>query len=495
MSEVSILTTERVPFVGPRPFDRSESDLFFGRGREVSDLVSLVYSAKVTVLYAQSGAGKTSLLNAGLLPALEEEGFVCFPGGRVGGGEPQSASDGAAGNVFASELIASLQEQRPDALATMTIADYIERRRGADVIPSEVPVVVFIDQAEELLTHWLGQWRSRAVFFEQVLQALREDPLLRVVLSLREEFIAEMEPYLAVLPAEFRTGMRLECLRKPEAMEAIQSPLQATGKCFAEGVARSLTEDLAKVRAIDASGNVEEFEGEFVEPVHLQVLCRLLWGSLPPGATTITAEHLQTSGDVNDALIAFYDRAVSEAAGGSRVVERRIRTWIEDNLVTGSGTRGMVHRDLQTTNGLPNDLVDKLEDLHIVRAEWRAGSRWYELPHDRLVEPVLLRALDSFKLDRGQQSVVSTMRRVMMGLWSHPLVILGLLLYLATIPVMAVLTAFTSAGITVAVSSSLLVLAMVFMLLGMRSLHSRRAAIRRMLHTVPRAVAPERRRS
>ena len=49
------------PYPGPRPFESEESEIFFGRAREVRELVSLITAHRVVLLYAQSGAGKTSL--------------------------------------------------------------------------------------------------------------------------------------------------------------------------------------------------------------------------------------------------------------------------------------------------------------------------------------------------------------------------------------------------------------------------------------------------
>ena len=38
--------------------------------------------------------------------------------------------------------------------------------------------------------------------------------------------------------------------------------------------------------------------------------------------------------------------------------------------------------------GIPNEAVDELEDAHLIRGEWRAGGRWFELNHDRFIEPI-----------------------------------------------------------------------------------------------------------
>ena len=60
------------PYVGPRTFQEEEADRFFGREREARELVALVVSERLTLFYAQSGAGKSSLLNARVIPWLRE---------------------------------------------------------------------------------------------------------------------------------------------------------------------------------------------------------------------------------------------------------------------------------------------------------------------------------------------------------------------------------------------------------------------------------------
>jgi WD40 repeat protein len=65
-----------------------------------------------------------------------------------------------------------------------------------------------------------------------------------------------------------------------------------------------------------------------------------------------------------------------------------MRQWFERQLITPAGTRSIVFRDTTHTADLPNQVVDFLEDRHLIRGEWRAGSRWYELTHDRFIEPI-----------------------------------------------------------------------------------------------------------
>src|SRR5262245_28087857 len=66
--------SEPSPYPGPRAFEPKEEKMFRGRKKETADLYNLVLAHPVTLLFSQSGAGKTSLINAGLSPRLVREG-------------------------------------------------------------------------------------------------------------------------------------------------------------------------------------------------------------------------------------------------------------------------------------------------------------------------------------------------------------------------------------------------------------------------------------
>src|SRR5206468_2128083 len=70
------------------------------------------------------------------------------------------------------------------------------------------------------------------------------------------------------------------------------------------------------------------------------------------------------------------------------VKEGVMRRWFKDVLITPAGTRATVFRGETETGGLPNAVVDLLENLHLVRPEMRGSARWYELTHDRFLEPI-----------------------------------------------------------------------------------------------------------
>ena len=382
---------EREVFVGPRPFERAEEKLFFGRDREISELLSLVTSNRVVLCYAPSGAGKTSLINAGLQPRLEREGFEVLPSTRVRGLIPEGVDETTIANIYVFNAVLSLAKETgvPAELTRCTLTEYLSTvPHLTDAEDFSSPRILIFDQFEELLTSYLERWQEREGFFQQVHGALQEDPLLRVLFVMREDFVARIEPFMRILKPLQQTRFRLDLLGPNGAQAAVTGPLRGTHRRFKDGVVETLIEELRKVRVESTHGEATEVIGEYVEPVQLQVVCRNLWTSLPDDVHEISHEHVKAYGDVDQALREFYESCLTGARSGLRANEADLRQWFERQLVTPAGTRGIVFRDAQQTAGLSNVIVDFLENRHIIRGEWRAGSRWYELTHDRLIEPI-----------------------------------------------------------------------------------------------------------
>ena len=105
------------PYVGPQPFQRTDAKRFFGREESTDELFSLVLASRVVILYAQSGAGKSSVVSAGLSPLLEQHGFEVLPIARVQGALPAGKTALQLGNPYVYFTLASWGEQVPDAAA------------------------------------------------------------------------------------------------------------------------------------------------------------------------------------------------------------------------------------------------------------------------------------------------------------------------------------------------------------------------------------------
>lgn len=378
------------PYVGPRPFGRGDSSRFFGRIREANELLSLIISHPITLLYAQSGAGKTSLLNAKVIPMLEEKSSQIFGPARVGGDLPQGITNEDVNNIYIFNALLSLKGELNNlqSLGMMSFAQFMKAQPSASQTIRYSRRVVIFDQFEEIFITHPERWKDRESFFDSVGLALEQDPSLRVVFAIREEFIARMDPFAPILPEKLRTRFRLERLRESAALLAVTGPLKGTEYTFAAGAAEKLVKGLQQVPVKSATGTVNVLS-EFIEPVQLQVVCKNMWQSLPPNVRVIDEKYIEDFGDADGALAAYYDDCVVKAVELSNIREGILRRWFERKLITPDRTRGTAYQDTSTTGGLKNETVSILEDFHLVRPELRGGASWYELTHDRLIAPII----------------------------------------------------------------------------------------------------------
>jgi WD40 repeat protein len=373
------------PYKGPYAFELKDAALFTGREEESETLLSLAISERIVVFCAPSGAGKSSLLNARLLPGLRRRGFKVLPVVRVGGDLPEGVEPA---NVFAFNALWILAGAKADpaALKDCTLDGFLKPIPRAKGHKGPPRVLVF-DQFEEILTTHQDRWPERKDFFLQLRQALLDDPTLSVVMSLREDHLAGFDAYAPLLPGQLRTRFRMETLRRDKAVAAARQPALAAGRPFDKDVAEELVKNLSQVRV---PGQPEPVPGEFVEPVQLQVVCFQLWENLrDERGVTITEEDRRRFGDPDQALEGFYESALRRAAEKTGVAEARIRHWCGTALITPTRIRGQVNREPEASGGLPNPAIESLVDSHLVRAEVARGGTWYELAHDRFVEPIL----------------------------------------------------------------------------------------------------------
>ncbi|MGY1636061.1 PQQ-binding-like beta-propeller repeat protein [Geodermatophilus sp. SYSU D00742] len=377
------------PYVGPVSF--GPGDPLYGRDREREDLLDLLIAERIVLLYSPSGAGKTSLIEAALVPALRETSFEVLPTIRVTHALAPDHDIPTPRNRYVMSVLLSLEEgvepgkQRPVAeLATLTLREYLEAHADRDGRPGN-EVLVF-DQFEEVLTADPTDEPVKHAFFRELGQTLR-DRGHWALFSMREDFLAALDPYLKYVPTRFRTTFRLDLLSVSEALEAIRRPAQRMGVDFTEEAAQQLVDDLRTVRVQRPNG-ITEVLGSYVEPVQLQVACHVLWSMLPPGATEITPADVEALGRVDQALGDYYAERVGTAAERTGVPERVIRDWFEERLITPQGLRSQVLTGPESTAAAGHHLLDELLDAHLVRAETRRQATWYELAHDRLIEPV-----------------------------------------------------------------------------------------------------------
>ena len=378
------------PFVGPLPL--TSDDALYGRDREVDRLLDQLVADRIVLLYAPSGAGKTSLIQAGLVPRLREDGFTVLPlpPARVGL-EPPPDTSLPPHNRYQLSVLLGLDrtlppaQQRPAAeLAGMSLKSYLQGWPGRG--DKGRNLVLLFDQFEELCALDSTDLPAKAEFMTRLGSVLR-DPSVWALLAMREEYVTMLDPYLARFPTRLSSTFRLDFLDQYAARRAIQQPVAAYDVTFEDEAATRLVDDLRRVRVDRPDGSTRVL-GPWVEPVQLQVVCRQLWEQLPPGKDSITEEDIANAGDIDRALSLYYEKQIQAVVAKTGIDEGDLRKWIDDKLVTERGLRDQTSRGPGKGGRKTERALELLTDAHVIRAERRRDVTWYELTHDRLIEPV-----------------------------------------------------------------------------------------------------------
>ncbi|MCG5213150.1 nSTAND1 domain-containing NTPase [Streptosporangium soli] len=383
--------------MGLRSFSADDRARFFGRTRESQEISTLWSGNLLTVLFGPSGVGKTSVLHAGVLPAIDPARYDVLPTGRVSHGSAFPTAALPEHNPYTFALLSSWSPaESPIQLSGLTIADFLRRRAmRLDRYGDPVPVLVAIDQFEEIFSDFRHRERYRHPFIRELADALQECPDVRLLVSVRQDYIAEVLPYEGLLGRGLRARFKLAMLSPAAGLEAVSGPLAGTGRSFAPGAASSLVRDLSTITVTSALGERSTISTDEVEPTQLQVICSTLWESLPAGVRVITREHIARHADVDHTLAAFCERALAEVSEAYGVPAARLWSWLRETFITEMGRRDTAYEGMSSTAGMPNPVVHALIDRHILKTEMRSGSRWCELQHDRLIQPILLGEADA----------------------------------------------------------------------------------------------------
>jgi uncharacterized protein YecT (DUF1311 family) len=373
------------PFVGPHPLETGQR--IFGRDREIEELYYLLSAERIVLLHSPSGAGKSSLIRAGLIPQLERRFDVRGPT-RVNTQPPEGARVNRyvrSANLGFEQGLPLERRRADDLVSSMTFAEYVEGRPRRRSTPQNV--VIIFDQFEEILTVDPLAFDAKREFFRQ-LGELLQDSRIWALFAVREDYLAQLDPYADQIPTHLKNRFRVDLLSRAAAQEVMAGTAAEGGRTFTQNAVEKLVMDLATMKVQQPDGSFESQAGPHVEPLHLQVACRGLWERMPADDRTIDPQDVDHFGKVTDALASYYDNSVAGLASGSDVVEREIRDWVDKKLITPDGIRGQVLKGKDKSERLDNELISGLVNTHLVRAEQRAGAVWFELSHDRLIDPV-----------------------------------------------------------------------------------------------------------
>jgi hypothetical protein len=406
MSQSRVVDPDR-PWLGLQHFEEATRDYFFGRDVEQRDLLERVQHRPLTVLFGQSGLGKTSLLRAGLVPRLSKAGFLPFVL-RFSYEEGAPAPDTQFLGALAEALGRDLPEDVPLWLLLHDPQYGLceETANAVNNATSPPRPVLILDQFEEIFT--LGsRFRESENLVREVLAALVENrpPVdlgsrlsgdealalrlryeaqpVRVVLSLREDFLHALERWKKELPSIMENRIELRLLTGPQALEAVVEPgkMRCHNTNLPPLVSRPTGEAIVRfVAGVASDVPLEEIDA--VPPL-LSLLCAELNDQRGGPAEVIRPEQLD--GRAEDILGRFYDRCLNKHPVAARA-------FVEDRLLSADGYRIQTTwngalRELQE-NGLPITVSEKiladLVDDRLLVAEIHGKVRRIELTHDIL---------------------------------------------------------------------------------------------------------------
>jgi WD40 repeat protein len=401
-------------YVGPQPFPPDRQ--LYGRDRELLALTNRLLSERLVLFYSPSGAGKTSLIRAkgGLQDRMTGEGFRPLPVVRVSHAADVAVRVGVNRYLLSALVSLELARPEPDQRTAATLAQFLRLAEGgrsqlsfdeylAGLTPAtekgaRVQTFLVFDQFEELLTLDPTDDEAKREFLRQVGAALRDGDRW-ALFAMREDYVGALDPFLPLLPTRLAVTFRLDLLRREAAGEAICRPSAEFGVTFEDGAVAMLVHELARIQVQDPlTGKSQPKDGLYVEPLHLQLVCQRLWKerAVPDRITAEDLDRLAHDQAVDvrgvaAALAHYYDDSVLAVAGqfaSEGVTERAIRNWFSESLISVTGLRLPVLLGNEEAFGLSGAVLKALGDRYLIRSEQRHGGIYYELAHDRLVEPV-----------------------------------------------------------------------------------------------------------
>jgi WD40 repeat protein len=375
----------RTPWKGLAPYDDSHADagLFFGRDREIAVACANLRAARLTVLFGASGVGKSSLLRAGVIRQLRDDGDVAVLVSSWTG-DPVEAIASAARTAIEASLGHEVEDPSGSLAARL--------RAWADELGADLLLV--LDQAEEYFLYHEGD-SGPGTFAGEFPGLVTERGLrVNVLLGIREDALGQLDAFRAAVPGVLSNYLRLERLDRDAGRIAILGPIARWNEAAPND---EMTAEPALVEAVldeVAAGRIEPEAGglggvtpsalvERIEAPYLQLVLERLWETerenrsavlrletlrLLGGAERIVEQHLERA-------LAALDQAGRDAAAA-----------VFGHLVTPSGTK-IAHTvgDLSSYARLDRDaaaeLVAELERARILRP---ADADRVEIYHDVL---------------------------------------------------------------------------------------------------------------
>ena len=408
------------PFKFLDAFQENDRSVFFGREEEIERLYDLVHQCRLTLLYGQSGTGKTSLVRCGLVNRfMPSDWFHLYL--RRGDDINRTLQETIERANVVVESPLDILKERLKRKTSHPVAQPVDIRKeksdnpvihGLQALHTQFlkPVYLIFDQFEEL--YILGDDKERTTFYHTVEEILEEAPFCRFIIIMREEAIAQLYDFEKVVPILFKKRLRVE----PMSLDKVKQVISDSFAAFNIHLKPDRQKDQLIGLLLD---NISHRKSGIALP-YLQVYLDMLYRSVHAEAgnsgsgyptVSVTGKDIDALGPIDDVLGRFLAEVETRLAGELDLKKETINA-VMDGFVTDEKTKRPVQyrRDqdlmiLARESGLffptlaPETLTRILEGLErnrIIRIE----NESIELAHDSLAEEIDKRRSSDLRLKR-----------------------------------------------------------------------------------------------
>jgi len=393
-------------YPGPPPFEDTPEDqaIFFGRDAESETTTQLILASRVVTMFGKSGLGKTSLFNAGVFPRLRKQAF--FPV-RIRVSKGKSPVSLVSDALTQSAAGFATDHTIPNVATLWQMFKLATFWRDGTLL---TPVLVF-DQFEEIFTtlnsnertalaeeigtlvsgNMPAQVRTLQHGLAQQERMSDSPPEVKVILVLRDDYLAALQELTVSIPQLFQNRVRLLPLSDEQATVAIRKPALVVAPRF-KTEPFEYGDDAIKVLLDFLRGRSGD-----IEPWELQIICAYVEREVVPkagrtwpkasGALRIASADLGGPEALPRILRSFYEAEMAKLPGAQG---RRARELCDTGLVSDEGHRLSLERQqILCKWRVTGDTLDRLVKARLLRREPRLESTSYEISHDTLAKTIL----------------------------------------------------------------------------------------------------------
>ena len=402
-------------YPGTQSFESTQRDIFFGRDIDIEKLTQMIELERMVLVYAKSGIGKTSLINAGVLPGLQEKGSYTFHKIRFGAWQenkpsPCEIASGSFSHLhnspnfidkiiykdrglwYHSKLwqIGQQEMNKPEEETLLLIFDQFEelfsypedqvtefKQELAELLFTVVPQR-FTDQ-KELMSEIKPGFISadeEAILFAQ--------PKVKILFAIRNDRMSQLNRMSDYIPRILLKHYELLPLTNEQAFDAICKPAQLEGGFSSPQFIYS-NEALTEIMNFLTK---EGTQNDNIESFQLQILCKVVEGKVKNlNIKEILPAHIVP---VKDIYQNYYDNLIEDLPvdKGKKLL---VRIMIEDGLIEEATKRRLqlAGEQIEFKFHIESDLLNELINERLLRVEERDNFKLYELSHDTLVAPII----------------------------------------------------------------------------------------------------------